>query len=161
LKTDSDVLRSSSPLIPAELSDRDIARRQMKTRAFLKSRDERKRVEMRFALAIPLAIPTRIAAHAPSPAQGTSSLLALRFVAFRVKSAGRVSVLCKWRSGSPRRFRRTRFNSLGLQGFAVHDRLLFRAIVSIRSADSCCHGQFHSNCNPSDHPSRLGPLKKQ
>ena len=28
---------------------RDIARRKMKTKAFLKSRDERKRVEMRFA----------------------------------------------------------------------------------------------------------------
>ena len=28
---------------------RDVARRKMKTKAFLKSRDERKRVEMRFA----------------------------------------------------------------------------------------------------------------
>ena len=37
--------------IPRDIHEdaRDIARRQMTTKAFLKSRDERKRVEMRFA----------------------------------------------------------------------------------------------------------------
>jgi len=37
------------PNMPARRIARDVARRKMKTKAFLKSRDQRKRVEMRFA----------------------------------------------------------------------------------------------------------------
>jgi hypothetical protein len=43
--------REEARKIPRDLNEdaRDVARRKMKTKAFLKSRDERKRVEMRFA----------------------------------------------------------------------------------------------------------------